>query len=64
MGLWEDPEWDKAAAEGKETYWWVYRDPKKGLERVVKRYTPALAALASKRTGWRIEPVCAKGEQI
>ena len=58
MGIYEDLEWGRAAADGKETYWWVYRDPKVG--RVIKKYTPALAALVRRRTGWRIEPICAE----
>lgn len=49
-----DIEWDKASTDGKEIYWWVYKG--KG-EKIIKKYTPALAALVSKRTGWIIKPI-------
>lgn len=53
---WNDPEWDKAASDGKETYWFVYKNPRR-KERIIKKYTPSLAKLVSKRTGWKIEPI-------
>ena len=57
MGMrWEDTEWDMAASDGKEIYWWVYPDRRQPI-RFVKRYTHTLAKLVAKRTGCRIEPV-------
>lgn len=49
-----DIEWDKASTDGKETYWWIEKGKGK---RIIKKYTPALAALVSKRTGWIIKPI-------
>lgn len=62
---WNDPEWDKAATDGDEMYWWVYTDKRRKNIKYVKRYTPALAKLVAKRTGWKIEPIFnSKGEMI
>lgn len=50
--LWSDPEWDKASVTGRKEYWWVYTN--RGNARFIKCYTPALAKLVAKRTGWKI----------
>ena len=52
-----DLEWENAEKIGKRQTWWVYPnyrfEPEK---RFVKSYTPALADLVRKRTGYKIEP--------
>ena len=52
-----DEEWDIAEKTGKPQTWWVYPNYKfEPHTRFVKCYTPALAEVVRKRTGWKIEP--------
>lgn len=52
-----DEEWEIAEKTGTRQSWWVYTNyPFEPYKRFIKSYTPALAELVKKRTGYKIEP--------
>ena len=53
-----DPEWKKAEETGERTTYWIYTDNYHTEIRYLRCYTPALAEVVHKRTGWKIVPFC------
>ncbi len=52
-----DEEWDIAEKTGTKQTWWVYPNYKyEPDKRFLRCYTPALAEVVRKRTGYKIEP--------
>ena len=52
-----DEEWDTAEKTGTKQTWWVYPNYKyEPYKRFLRCYTPALAEVVRKRTGYKIEP--------
>lgn len=53
---WHDTEWEKAENSNEpKKYYWVSKGDNKG--KYIRLYTPALADLVKKRTGYTIIPV-------